>query len=493
VTRAELTAWIDVALPGQLASFLPAQRWFAGKARPIAAVEIEDAVWLPGSRRPVALVVVRVRDTLDACASYALIVAFDTEAGAQPMVGRVDGAVPAWAVEAATSPDAALALLEGFTAADNRDVAMLRGGVLQYRDAGQPAARVIQAAPDVRPIGADQSNTSLCVGRWLAFKLVRRLAGGINPELEVGRFLATRGGFGDSPHLRGSITYVSANGQAAMLGILQDWVESQGDGWSHMVELARRHVDDAASNELTADAYTLGVVTERLHRALASGAGHPAFEPEPITRGDVERWKRSIAERAVRVKADVARDQEAWPAPTRRLARAFLERHRDLASLVGVPDPHRFPFMKIRVHGDFHLGQTLKTAGGFVIVDFEGEPARPLVERRARQPALKDVAGMLRSFDYAVHAATGGAAAAAPLADRLRRCYLDGYRAAFVKGPPAFVPANPAAMSAWIEFFELDKALYETEYEINNRPGWVHIPLRGLVRLAGGLPYLKER
>jgi trehalose synthase-fused probable maltokinase len=164
-------------------------------------------------------------------------------------------------------------------------------------------------------------------------------------------------------------------------------------------------------------------------------------------------------------------------------------RSRDLDIHPDVPDHARCPFRKIRVHGDYHLGQTVRTDAGFVVIDFEGEPARPLAERRAKQPALKDVAGMLRSFDYAVETALADGEArgdGASIARVLRQRFLDGCGATFEGSPPTFAPVDPAAAGAWIDFFELEKALYEVEYEINNRPAWVHIPLRGLARIMDG-------
>jgi trehalose synthase-fused probable maltokinase len=325
----------------------------------------------------------------------------------------------------------------------------------------------------------------------LAFKLFRRLEHGENPDLEVGRFLATRTSFRAMPLLRGSLTYVSARGEPATLGVLQDWIESRGDGWNHVVALLRRRGDDSASRALQADAFSLGVITERFHRALASDGSDDAFAPEAATSADVDVWQRSVGERVHRTASLIARHMAAWPFAVRRLGETFVERSRDRGVLGRLPDPEQpfSRFRKIRVHGDYHLGQTLTAAGGFILIDFEGEPARPLAERRAKQAALKDIAGMLRSFDYAVEAAQVDSQARAddePVALILRQRFLDGYRAAFADSTPEFVPADPEAANAWIAFFELEKALYEVEYEINNRPTWVHIPLRGLARIVSG-------
>jgi maltose alpha-D-glucosyltransferase/alpha-amylase len=322
----------------------------------------------------------------------------------------------------------------------------------------------------------------------LAFKLFRRLAYGENPELEMGRFLARRTSFQDLPLLRGSLTYVSAHGQRATVGVLQDWIESRGDGWEHVLGLLRQRRDASAVKALREDAFALGAVTERLHRALASDRVETAFASEPTTAADVAVWRTSVVERTRRTKSLVQQRMASWSMPERRLAEAFVERCRDLDALPAAPDQLAYPFRKIRVHGDYHLGQILRTETRFVVIDFEGEPARPLAERRAKQPALKDVVGMLRSFDYAVETAQAGAEASddyASIAHILHRRFLEGYRATFEDSPPTFAPTDPVAMSAWIDFFELEKALYEVEYELNNRPAWVHIPLRGLLRIMG--------
>jgi trehalose synthase-fused probable maltokinase len=160
-----------------------------------------------------------------------------------------------------------------------------------------------------------------------------------------------------------------------------------------------------------------------------------------------------------------------------------------VAGLAAPLDGTAAGFSAIRIHGDFHLGQTLKTPTGFVLVDFEGEPARPVEERRQKHCALKDVAGMLRSFEYAFavagQQASSHAAAALRAAVPLREAFLEGYFAGVDRSPAAFVPRHEGARAAWLSFFELEKAVYEVEYELNNRPTWVHIPLEGLVRILG--------
>jgi len=486
-----LTAWLERALPECLVEFLPPRRWFGDKARPIAGIDVDDAAWLPGAR-PCALVVAGVRFADGGRQRYTVVLAFVANPDGLPVVGRVDEPADApWVVEAATDATAAQALLSGFVPPSQREIPMLLGGTLRYGDAGEATTRVLAGVFEhagVRALGAEQSNTSLRLDRSLAFKLFRRLEDGENPELEIGRFLATRTSFRAMPVLRGSITYVPARGGAATVGVLQDWIESRSDGWTYVLQ--RLPEPDGVSRVLR-DLHALGATTADLHAALAADSTLPAFAPEPVTPADVDGWRTTLLERASRTFRLVERHLPEWPDEIREQARAVLALQDRVAALAPEPDLRAAEarFLKIRIHGDYHLGQTLTTDAGFVLIDFEGEPARPLHERRLKQCALKDVAGMIRSFDYAVatvRAARPDAPLAAADARRLRQAFLDGYLASLPPGRAAFLPDDRSALDGWIACFEADKALYELEYELNNRPAWVPIPLAGLVGILGG-------
>jgi trehalose synthase-fused probable maltokinase len=334
--------------------------------------------------------------------------------------------------------------------------------------------------PPPRRLGGEQSNTSLVVGD-LVMKSLRRPPPGLNPELEIARFLTTRTAFRDVPRLAGSVEYEIA-GETATLAVVQELVPNAGDGWAYLVSaLADRGAAvERRPDPLVDDVRRLGAITGGLHVALASDDADPDFRPEPITHDDVTHWRRDIAHELAA--ADVApRIAEAVPDAPARAARALAA----LADLAGA-------VVKIRVHGDYHLGQVLKTPDGFAIIDFEGEPARPLAERRRKQSALRDVAGMLRSLDYAAHAV----AFRRPPADRAaalgaltawealaRRAFLAGYHAAAVKSAAPVVPANPADLPRACAPFELQKACYELRYELDNRPDWTAIPLAGISRI----------
>lgn len=442
------------------------RRWFGGKSRSIAAVSVEDRVPLAHGE----LTIVRVR--LD------------------------DGRVDRYAVPLVAGDEVADALDdEGFCRelleliANAGRASGELGMLVAQRTRAFPA--VLPRALPVRRLPGEQSNTSVTFDQALILKHFRRLADGLNPELEVTQFLTERTTFRNTPRLAGALEYQAPDGFTATVAVLQEFVPDARDGWQWtLAELGDvlRQADDApadaravhgrAATSLTALG-RLGTRTGELHRALASKPTDPAFAPRPIERGDVAAWIREIEGQigAARVLAGAA---GAEIPPTEALRPALAHA---LAGLQGC--------QKIRVHGDFHLGQTLyrPAAGDFVIIDFEGEPLRPLAERRARQAALRDVAGLLRSIEYAAvtaRRAVGGGAAAQAWSEawsvEAAGAFTEAYRAA--AGEARFLPRSDAAFSAASAAFELEKAAYEVAYEANNRPEWLPIPVRGLIRAS---------
>jgi maltose alpha-D-glucosyltransferase/alpha-amylase len=293
------------------------------------------------------------------------------------------------------------------------------------------------------------------------------------------------------PPLAGGIEYVPAAGEATTLGLLQRFVPSRGDGWSWVLgQLREPHPTepDDASEHVVRELSRLGVVTAALHGALASDRSDRAFAPDPLTTADATGWGERVADDVRRTCAAVRARVGALPREVANDARTLLAaegilsaRARELRAL-GAEQ-----CAKIRIHGDYHLGQTLRTDSGFIILDFEGEPARPVAERRRKQCVLVDVAGMLRSLDYAVHTALSPAGAPSQAGERwVRRAsasFLEGYLDEIARVPARLLPASPAAFSRALAVFELDRALYEVRYELDNRPAWLGIPLRGLARL----------
>ena len=459
--------------PGRadLSRFLLGRRWFAAKTRGIGALAVLDWATLTPDG-PLVLVLLEVDDD-----RYYLPVAVTREAEPGRVIARLgDDAV---VVDAHEDPRFGRRLLAAI--ASSRSISG-RAGHFHFRPT---PSWVFPADPDaqpVRPLSAEQSNTSVVIGADLVLKSLRRPQPGINPDLEITRFLTTRTRFRQVPRLAGWLEYDGADGPAT-LGVLQEFVDNAGDGWTHVIATLKRPAG-ALEPGLIEDVRRLGAITAGLHAALASDPSDPDFRPEPITREDIERWARAVI-----------RDLEAGD-----LARALAESlalrgytPRTVARVLAMLEPLTRT-VKIRGHGDYHLGQVLKTRDGFVIIDFEGEPARPVVERRVKHTALRDVAGMLRSLDYAAHAVAFGRpeaerpealATLAAWEARARRAFLDGYRAAAAEGPVPLVPPSEAALLEACAAFELEKACYELRYELNNRPDWAAIPLAGITRILG--------
>ena len=497
-----MDAWLERDLPRLLPAFLPRQRWFAGKARQIRTVDLEDAVWLATSPCPVAFVVAAVRYADGSSERYSMLIGVGSHDHCLPGAAPIGQLGPAaWAFEAAGEADAVRALMAGF--GGRRAIPTQHGGTLVYGDTTARTdalvAHVVQRGV-VEPIGAEQSNTSLRLvptdngspetrDHGLVFKLIRRLEAGENPDVEVGRFLTNETTFRATPSLRGSLTYISATGDSSTAGILQDWIANSGDGWTHVVGLLRKPRGTTSSKALTRDVIRLGAVTADLHGALAAATTGAAFVPEPVTGADTRAWQASLRDRAVRTAVLLEQQVTTLHGEARQLAEALLGARDQMTLAAEAPTlSGSGGFDKIRIHGDYHLGQVLKTRDGFVVIDFEGEPARPLAERRLKSSALKDVAGMIRSFAYADGASRTGARNTddEAVARQLRRSFVEAYLESALVRDASFLPRDREAVEAWIDFFEFEKALYEVEYEVNNRPGWAHIPLRGMLRILAG-------
>jgi len=406
-----------------LCGFLQRQRWFGGKARAIAEARVVAEG--PLDRRSV-LTIVAVRFVDGGEERYFV-----------PLMLSRDGL----AVDALTDDRACRALVERI----------------------EPGAGRLK----IRRTHADQSNTSIVIGDELILKVFRRVEPGLNPDVEISRFLTARG-FSRVPALVADADYVIDAGAACSVLMLQRFVPNQGNAWNAMIH-------ETAAMPPIALAERLGRRTGELHETLASDAGDSAFAPEPYSRAPLDAL-------AGRIRAYGAKQLEllrscALDGSVRTLARRVLDREDDLlARFDAIRDvPH--PGSRIRCHGDYHLGQTLVADGDVFILDFEGEPARSLAERRTKGSPLRDVAGMLRSFDYAAKASGRGRAWERDVTD----AFLDGYRAATRHAD--FLPSFDGSFETMLEAFVVEKALYELGYELNNRPNWVELPLDALARL----------
>ncbi len=475
-------------------AFLPryicSQRWFGAKSRHIQNVRITDSVRLDSTDAALLFLDVQYSDggTHD---QYTLPLAVRR---VEEEVNYPDGAV----IAKLYNPGYSGVLLDGLVVPEVRDVFLqdIATGVRQQTAQegiveGLASSAFTQLRGDgrldSRKSSAEQSNSSIFFGDRLILKLFRRLQPGENPDAEIGRFLTEVAHYEHIAPFAGEVVYTprDANGQTGVpttVGLLQGLVQNNGDGWYWTLE----QIKQSGADYLEA-ARLLGRRTAEMHLALATPTENAAFAAEPATSAalatDSERLESQIAAalQAVRSRMNTLAEDLLTPA-------AMLIAHRNDLHAVA-QQLHSLPpeqaGQRTRIHGDYHLGQVLRTADDFVLLDFEGEPARSLEERRAKQSPLRDVAGMLRSFSYAGVAGFGIDASQASSRRAWEReaseAFLAGYQAAFAAGSEH--TGSAAVSPLLLRAFLLEKALYELMYELNNRPDWISIPLQGILEL----------
>jgi maltokinase len=447
----------------KLAEWLLGRRWFGSKARDVAQIHVLDVVALtPSPPTPPALsaALVEARFPGGTHDVYQLLLATHDDGPSvdDAIVGEVGGVD---VYDAFADPEAC-ELLGG----------LLRAGAEVHGERARVEFHWLEGVEPPRPgaavrgIGAEQSNTSIVFDDALVLKAFRRVEAGTNPELEMLRFLSSH----DFAHIAELGGWYQYEGELmdTTFGVVQRYVPGAWDGW------------ELALDELGADPerfvprlHELGVVIGEMHSVLASDATDPAFAPEEPSDESLSLLTATIDEEIERVFLEMP-ELEAMDAIAGRGAE--VRDRLQLMSHVGARGK------LIRQHGDLHLGQTMLAADGWVILDFEGEPARPLLERRRKRSPLRDVAGMLRSFAYAASASELQRKRAAPSGweDRAREAFLSGY---FETVDPVLMPPGEAPTRTLLSIFELEKAVYELRYELNNRPDWVGIPVAGIARL----------
>ncbi len=362
----------------------------------------------------------------------------------------------------------------------------------------------------MRTVNAEQSNTTMLVGSDYVVKLFRRLEPGINPEIEIGRFLTEVAPFANTPPLLGSVE-LESGGAVSAIAVVHQLVENQGDAWTvtgfyldRFVDEQRLLQDSAAGPSDEEAAYLrrmqqVGQRVAEMQLALASRDDLPDFAPEPIADEDVQRWTDGVLERADRVCTELARRRPELPEREGRLADSMLAHCTTLPERLAALIPAGVAAMKIRHHGDFHLGQMLIVKDDVFIIDFEGEPRRSLAERRLKAPAARDIAGLIRSIDYSATAALDRAlkldpndrAQVAHALDDWREhavaAFLDAYRQG-LGADQRLWPSEREAADRLLDFFLLEKAIYEIEYELAHRPDWLGVPLAGTLRILSRSP-----
>lgn len=523
---------LRAAAAKQLPEYLRAQRWFRAKAREIHAVEVTDCVAIRLARGRALVVLARVVFVEGPEETYVIPLLQANEHGER--AGTERGVIqlrePETTSETAltdalTHPDFLAALLTGIQG--NMVQAGEQGELRGIAGAGLPA--LLDAGADLpsgRVLQAEQSNTSVVYGDRLILKFYRRAEEGINPDLEIGRFLTESGKFARTPPLGGWLEYQTREGKSQILAILQGFVANQGDAWKRTLQMLKdltgRAIAHAQQNEALQKRYSsaqkrkdlpvdiaeeiagqaklmglLGKRTAEMHLALASPTSDPAFAAEPFTPAFRESLEGLLHDLTVR-NFDLLRSKaDTFPERLRPSAQEVLKLEEDILLRFHTTLENDIKAKRIRIHGDYHLGQVLCSDADFFIIDFEGEPARPVSERRAKRSALQDVAGMLRSFHYAERSALLAAADDAVVfpalgsaiarllsiwRETVSQQFLEDYKQA-ASGAP-FLPKKAAEMDALLRLHLLEKAIYELGYELNNRPAWVGIPLDGIGELA---------
>jgi maltose alpha-D-glucosyltransferase/alpha-amylase len=513
-----------------LPAWLPRQRWFGGKSVPIRKTTLVD--W---GRMEVNAILCLVQVEYESGHSerYFLPVTMAFNSAGRALRNDSAGAI----LSTVLSPGGEGVLYDATCNAEiNREFLEIISGAKTYAlrhgsIQGMPSTMLPMLQPksankDVlapRRSSAEQSNTSIIYGDSLILKLFRHPESGLNPDCEIGRFLTEETSFRNVPPFGGSMEYRMEDSPAATLAMLQGLVPNQGDGWQWMLEELERYYESNAQETVPSEelksfdgenvlsnarvsqfvhdragvaldaAVVLGRRTAEMHRALASSKSNAAFQPEPLSLEYIQDLQASMNTQAIQAYEQLKTSMSTLPDDAFELAAFLLGRRSRTLSGLELPDLNGTGGMRTRIHGDYHLGQVLRVKTDFFILDFEGEPARPLAARRELHSPLKDVAGMLRSFNYAAWAELMKYASRRPedrkrlapwarLWDRsLSAEFLHAYREA-MRGSD-LLPANETALRGLLDLYLLEKAFYELLYELNNRPDWIKIPLMGIVSL----------
>jgi maltose alpha-D-glucosyltransferase/alpha-amylase len=522
-----------------LRRYLPSRRWFGGKARTVERASIVDVVPMNGTgdELPVHVVLLDVEYEGGTIETYICPLAMATDAAAKKIRDQSPEAIIASLKFAGASTEAVLfdALID--TAFAGRlldsmrrsDRAVGKHGELVF-DGTKVLHEVDEPGNSLAPrlSNAEQSNSAILYGDQLILKLFRKVEAGINPDLEIGRFLLDHG-FKNTAPVAGDIHYECADAEPMTVGLLQKFVPNEGTGWQHALEVlhyqfnrlliekpSRSELGETSLGRTPLDVWKeeapasvrhflgdylsyaerLGRRTAELHATLASDRENPSFAPEPISLAYQHALHRSIHEKTsahVRTLRSRLNDVDS---ETRIDAERLLQQEGALLSCFNSVQEQTLAGSRIRCHGDYHLGQVLFAQDDYVIIDFEGEPARPLNERRQKHSPLLDIAGMLRSYDYAAAQAVRRLGSASHLSSEEQRTLHAAARAwyrwngaAFLRGyfdrmeGASLLPESHDELRVLMNALLLEKGMYEVAYELNNRPDWVAVPLHGVLEI----------
>jgi trehalose synthase-fused probable maltokinase len=511
-------------LEALLPAYLNNRRWYRTKTKNIRQVKVQDVFSLPNSANYVLILAVELSDgEID---NYILPLALATnESAEEEVIANLSSADGDSRLQSALGNaefrQSLLAAIAREQTVKGKQGALVAARTSAWRD---PSEAELESLPSVVS-RAEQSNTSVIYGQQFILKLFRKLENGINPDIEIGAFL-TRRGFKNTPAVLGSLEYRVENDPSPYgAGILQQFVPNHGDAWKFTLDSLQAFFERALPSKRLAPtlssehplmligqevppklrlfvgdymdaAALLGRRTAEMHLALADPEGGPDFAPQSLALADNEHLAKEFIDQAETTFALLENKRSSFEGVTlENVDKALGLRSQILARFSAIAN-QPISAQRIRFHGDYHLGQVLYTGSDFMIIDFEGEPARPLAERRAKALALRDVAGMIRSFQYAAFAALFGQIPGLP-SDPASLSVIEGWAAAWNAtvssaylrayferaGDASFIPATWPERRMLLDAFVLQKALYEIAYELNNRPLWLPIPVRGILSL----------
>ena len=490
-------------LPG----YLPDRRWFADKASHSISIALSAAIPIEHAHDHFVAAIADVTGThgssrylLPLTIRWTRYTAID-RSPASVLAAVRRGPREGTLLDATAEPEFITALMakihgsETITSENHR---------IEFRPTKAFASQPLPEIETVKAVEREQSNSSVIVDNTFVVKILRRITPGIHPEVEIGRFLADVAHFQNAPLLLGSVELVDGENRSALV-VVHAFIENQGDAWSvtsssldRWIEEQRLMPDEAVTetsetSPMLQRIRQIGKRTAEMHLAFACNSEIPDFAPEPITAADAARWTDALIARAQNVFVLLEHNLKSLAEPASSLAERLLEYCDAIIQHIEAGRGARYDGIKIRHHGDFHLGQVLMAKDDAYILDFEGEPSRSLEERRRKEPPARDVAGFLRSIDYAASSAVYRAPNLNPeeratleqrirdWGERLSEAYWETYCETL--GEAHLWPADPEQTQALLGLFLLEKAFYEIEYELANRPSWAHIPLEATLRL----------
>lgn len=514
-----------------LCDYLVTQRWFGKKSQPLKLAEIIEIVPVHSPLHPYFILFINTRDAQEKEDTYFLPIGFMPNKQAVRLKTEFPAALIArlpaqkgYVMDACYHPDFARTLLRSI--AHNSPLKGKNGTLTARHTPKFHSLYNGKAIKNPHPLTVEQSNTSISFDHQLILKCYRRCQDGVNPELEISRFLSEKNRFPHTPDLAGDLEYQNKEGRRISVGILQKYCPHETDAWQYTLKNMSCFFENilAASKDPRRPslpmptaahlyrgekipatvqnrlgnyghcAHLLGQRTAEMHRALASDSSDPNFSPEPFTTLYQRTLYQSIRSHVGRTLMQLRKALPTLPQSFQNECQIILKSSEAIDHCIQQIFKKKINGVRTRIHGDFHLGQALYTGKDFILVDFEGEPARSLSARRVKYSPLRDIAGMLRSFDYAAQTTLFGECSTLRKEDRntlqpwavfWRRWACVYFLQGYFENPldRKFLPDNETDIATLLTVFSVEKAIYEIQYELNNRPDWLLIPCRGLLEL----------